>query len=775
MQIYFITILFYLILFFCGITIIRRAAQEDRFQMLVPCGAIFGIALYIFLINLIAHFVKGTLGFYLALAIEILIAILTILKTQAEPISFPRDRNLILFLIYLLILVPFLIFMTTTSGAPVSSDAFMHYSLASIFSRGDYPIHVPWQPDYISYYHLGVAEILGALRSLTGGSYEFLLTSLELIVLICISFILSWFYKTDKPSFLLFFVTLAVGIFTLGSLWLAWPTALTFPNIEGNLFNYLKQLPTLPDAFPTYGTPNNFDSFLLFPHRLISVAFFLTTLVILLLPKRGFLSLFVMAILLAATALSDETTFVAGAPVIFLISIFTLFKKSLLKLSLFISVCALVIILQGGIISYLIFNPNNTPESDILIFPKDQTGPRAAYESYRSGRLMHYKSKFLNNQKYYPLNFFNLGIIWRIAVITIIALVLLRKFHQNRHIVVGILIFSLSSLVSLIEFNAIVPKGYLNANGLRFMGLSYYLSALAIIYLIYLFWDKIRTIKFMKASIFLLKIIIIWILFISIIPPIAILFPRESYNHLTKPKDLNHPIFTWIKENIPQKDRILILINTFPTTLPYIYLIKETGAFTSIWPPQIRSFYGLDISPTYLDVFFTLNPGLLKLLKVQYIVIDPLYQSQLPEERISDLNNSLFFQTVYSLPFENLKILKIRNDYLEQGKDLAGTLTELPQLAPREGSYYIESPPAIQENIYRATRLALIDRKVYYERTAAFYNFQIDATLTYYGEGTDYNYLVLDKNTDPRKFCNCNARLIWSGIGNGLRLWKTES
>lgn len=756
----------------CGITILRRTTTDNRFQVLLPSGSIFGIALYIFLINLIAHIIKGAWGFYIAIVIEIFIAVLIKKLVKTEPISFPKKRNYFLFLLTLITFIPFLV-ITSAQGPANTADSFMHYSLAAVFQRGDYPPHVPWQPDYISYYHLGVAEILGAMRAITSASYELLFSFLELIILSCIVMILPWLYIIKKPNFLLFFATAAFGILSLGSFWFAWPVSISFPQTD--LFTWLKHLPTLADVPANgYGTQNNLLSFMLFSHRIVVIAFSIVIAFLLISPSKNKILYFATIILLSAIALTDETAFLSIAPAIFLVSFFTIFKKSLLKFLLFSIICLSIVILQGGILSYIIFNPNHT-QSDILIYPPDQTGPQALYEHYRTDRLNSLGSTLIKTKSVYPLRFFNLGIIWRITLITLIALFLLYKYYKTEPILIGISIFCLSSILSLIEFVVIVPKGYLHANGSRFLGLSYYFSALVIIYLISFFWEKSNySIKIFKWPFNLLKISIIWILFITITPSIAILFPLQSYNWFLNSAETKVPFYTWIGKNIPQWDRLLLLTANAPIASTNLSLIIQEGAFTPIWPPQIRSFYGVDTSPTFFDIFYTLNPSALKLLKVKYIVVSKDYVSQLPLERVRTLNNRSFFEPIYLSEANDLVVLKIQDKYFAE-KDLEGTFAELSQKAPLGNSYYIEDPPAIPESIYRATRLTLVDRKIYFNKSVAFYNYQLDAELKYYGESADYyDYLILGKNTDPSNICHCKAELFWSGLGENLKLWKTE-
>ena len=72
--IYFKTLVLLIVLSACGFVIIRRICSELRLQILLPASVILGISLYIFLLNLTAYIFKGPPGFYIALAIEVLLA-----------------------------------------------------------------------------------------------------------------------------------------------------------------------------------------------------------------------------------------------------------------------------------------------------------------------------------------------------------------------------------------------------------------------------------------------------------------------------------------------------------------------------------------------------------------------------------------------------------------------------------------------------------------------------------------------------------------------------
>ena len=165
--------IFFTILFSTGVVIIKRAISENRAQVLLPAGSIFGICLYIFLLNLTAHLIKGIPGFLFALLLQIILTFLITRLIPTSPLTFPKGKEAKIWIFLLFFWVVFLYQITahaTTDGA----DSTLHQSFAARFIRGDYPMHTPWQPDYIAYYHFGGAQLLGSLHALTGAPYYFL-------------------------------------------------------------------------------------------------------------------------------------------------------------------------------------------------------------------------------------------------------------------------------------------------------------------------------------------------------------------------------------------------------------------------------------------------------------------------------------------------------------------------------------------------------------------------------------------------------------------------
>ncbi len=767
LLIYLKTLTFFILLFICGIVIIRRLTEENRVKILIPSGAMVGIALYIFLINALAHIIKGPPGFYLSLIIELSIAFLVNRFIPTHPIEFPKGKSMIYYLISVLFWGIFLYMLLATGD--MGGDIYYHYGIAALFSRGDYPMHTPWQPDYIMTYHFGVAEFLGAARSITGGSFLFIHRLLAIFMLFSWSQILTWLLVKKDPSklssLLILSIPAFVGLISLGGFMIAWPVTLTPIRFSGSIFQWFGQLPILNNSLDSYGSPLVLDMITTFLHRFFALSFFFSFLSILLSPRKGNYPMLIAGtvILLSSIALADASVLAVILPAVFLISFFTYFNKSIFKTLALIFISLLVICLQGGLITETLFNRQNY--SGILFFPKEFQ----EYVAYQiSSRL------FENLPNYQPFRWFHPGIIWQLSLLLLISVSLQIKslnfvdFKDKRKLQLILYLFFISSLTSLIAFYGIVPK-LLSVNGNRFISLSYYLSALGITFYLTNWW-----ISNTKRLLFL-RFIIVWILLFSIIPPFFNMFPRPTkYHGLMPPSEPNRPSFNWIRDNLAVNERIIVLTQPSPFEQPNITLSTVIGALTPTWGHKPRAEVIWEMTPWYADAYFTLNPDVLQTLKINYLIIGSNYLPQLAIQRKQDLLNTRYFQPVFIDDENKQTIFKVTNEYLYEAKNLEGTLSELEQIAPKKGTFYLEYTPNIPENMFRAVRLLLYDRDVYHPIGAAFYNGSIDVKLIYHKTLlNNYDYLILGAATDPKTICHCEAKLLWSGFGNNIKLWKT--
>jgi len=782
--IYLKTIGLLLTLFICGFIIVRRICDDARIQIVLPIAVITGIALYVFLLNLVAFVVKGPSVFYVSLAFEILLAYFLKVKIKPKEIIFPQKKEKAFWIISSLIWFIFLLQICATGNAS-SADWLHHSYFASLFIRGDFPIHSPFQPDRLSSYHVGVPEILGSLRLFTGGAYTFLASVFSLIVLFAISQILQWILKVKNSIFnliLLIFIPLT-AIVSLGNFMIVWPYQLSLPQIDNGIVSWLHNLPTLYSTYDPYGAPASLDSLTLFLHRMFALSIFCTLIPLVLFPNKlkKFLSSATILILLAVLALSDESVFVVTAPAIVLILFFTLFERNVKFWILFCMITLGITVFQGGLINEVIFRSDATI-ARVLLFPDDNKNPAARFEKYRSYRLEAQSSKMLPDKvEYSPLRWFHFGAIWQVSALFIACFVftlIFKKKLADKLVLYLTWLFCLSGLTALVAYHGIVPEGWTHINGNRFLSLSYQLSGIGIIIFIILGWINLKaTNSFSKYYSVVIKIFLVWFVIISIFPTLAILFPRQNQNWFKTVIDSPKAEQVWIKDNLKVDTKILPFMEKFPTSGPILELVKNVGIFTPVWyeKPQAQ---GFDVSPPYLDLFFTQNPEILKNLKVEYVMTNKLYRSTLPAERLTDLDNLEYFKTVYSDKEEDVIISKILPEYLLKAEDYKGTFHELSQILPTKGAFFIEQPPGISEGVWRVAFLTLQmhDYEMYYSiNFIPIYNFIINVDLKFNGESNDkYDYLVLGPKTDPKLICNCQTELVWSQIAGLVNIWKVN-
>lgn len=780
--IYLKTIGLILTLSICGFIIVRRICDDVRIQILLPVSVITGIALYVFLLNLVAYAVKGPPGFYAALAVEILLAYFLKIKINPKEIIFPQKKEKVVWLISMLVWFIFLLLISATGNA--SSPDWLHHSyFASLFIRGDFPIHSPFQPDRLSSYHVGVAEFLGSLRVFTGGAYTFLGSALSFVTLFAISQILQWTLKIKNNTLnliLLLFIPLT-ALVSLGSLMIVWPSQFSLPQIDNGIISWLHNLPTLYDTYDPYGASASLDSLNLFLHRMLALSIFSALIPLTLFPNKSkrVLSSAIILILLATLALSDESVFIVTAPAVIVILFFTLLEKNI-KLWILFSLGTLGIsVFQGGLINEVIFK-SETSIARVLLFPDDEKNPAAKFENYRSYRLESQSSKMLPDKaEYRPFRWFHFGAAWQAGALFIASLIFTLNFKNkltDKSPFYLMWLFSLSGIIALIAYHGIVPKGWTHINGNRFLSLSYQLSGLGIIIFIILSWvnlkGRIGLGKFYSLGI---KILFAWLLITSILPPFALLFPRQKHNWFKTTGVSPTAEQVWIEDNLSVDTRILPFMEKFPTSGPILELVKNVGIFTPVWYEKPEA-QGFEVSPPYSDLFFTQNPEILKILKVDYIMTNKLYRSTLPSERLADLNNIEYFKTVFSDIDGDVIISKILPAYFLQAENYNGTFYELSKILPSKGAFFIEQPPGIAEGVWRVAFLTLQmrDFEMYYStKFIPVYNFIINVDLKFNGESSDkYDYLVLGPETDPKSICHCETKLFWLQSAGYVKVWK---
>ena len=468
--------LFIFPIWWAGTLVIRFLIDEVRFEVLYPLGLFAGTLFYLVLLNSLSFIFGPQISQYLSFFLVMLISI-TILKfSKLSKISYLRGKSLLLFLFSsLFFIIPlFWVIGKTLLGADVE----IFYSIAKTFSRGNFPMVTPWQPDLFLTYHYGISILIGAINGLTNLKLDFILLALSLFYIFCLiqSFIWIWKRHDKIFSLLLYFLIPSLTLFSVGTMMLVIPS---FPiELTKNL--EILNLPTAHKSFETYGgAVVDLNGHVYFFHHLVGLV--ITWLLIVLCTniqrKRFLFRVITVAICLIGFALINEAFFILS--IFFVIASFIYFeikqkslKKDVIPLFLIGLVSLLIILFQGGVITGYILNRHKGLEQSVIIFPKISDYPEglAAVDNlrgYRAGQQSThiFKENFLFKSKWYQL-----GVSWLLGIFIILIIILWKYIDIKKKFT--LLFFLSTSVFSILAYNTVIPI-YVPANGNRFLTMCY--------------------------------------------------------------------------------------------------------------------------------------------------------------------------------------------------------------------------------------------------------------------------------------------------------------
>lgn len=771
-------LLFLIPIWWVGFIVARRTTSLRRLEVLLSLALPIGVALYIFVLNLLSFIVKGSFGIYISYFIFILIGLVISKKIKTDKIDFPKKFVLLLFILSTVIWGILLFW--KVGHTVLGGDTGLYYAIAKTFARGNFPIVSPWQPDLPLKYHYGASIFLGALEGFTGYSLEFLHRFIVFLLLLSFSQILIWTWKRHDNLFSLVLYQLvpAVALISVGTFMFVWPhLPLQFPEL-GSFRDFVlwgRSLPSVHLSFETYGAPVSLSVIIYFLFYAVSLSVFYSFMIFLIFPrlKNRLFYWMIIGVVLSSLALINESLFLPAL----IVSIFIVLwqeirertlRKNFVKLLTVGMVFGLVVLFQGGIITDSIVRKDGL-ESSVSFFPKKEDLP---YEFTGYHRAQQASKLFPIEEKWLPFIWYHAGFTWLYIFGAFGFLYLLIK-KENKKIII-FTVFLVSAISSVIAYNVVVPK-YLAANGNRLMLFSYQIFGVALtLFLIWLF----ESIQKRKAAAVIFSLCAVWLLIPSILPPVLQLSEaRLSENRFLNVYEDKPETFKWIEKNIPIEKRVVDVTSNTPFSSRPQEIMVRAGALTPTFDPKYRA-YTLETSPEYLDLVFTLNPDIVKKLKVSYLIVDANYFQTLSEIRKRDIQNAQFFEKVFetSTPYAAWeRIYRIKDKYISEASILPGTFDELTSLILKDAILYIEDWKS--ENpwatLRKAVMFALKDWNPYATPGSGVYlNVEAFINLREPHKAQKFDYLVLYKDTNPNSICACSLKLIWQGIGGNVKVWK---
>lgn len=763
-----------------GILILRKTTSLNRIELILPIGIILGLAIFTFILNMMAFLIKGAFGIITAYTITICLGLFLnkFIESKNSHLELPRGRTLILWIISILGWSGLIFW--KAAHALIGSDTNLYYSIARSFVRGNFPPLTPWQPDLPLAYHLGTSELLGAFYLLGGLNFQFLHLFFSALFITCSVQIIVWIWvrHKDLPQFIFANLAGLATFVSFGFFYLALPSfsiSLPYINSINELIIKLRNLPTVNQAIEVYGAPINLDALIYFIFHAFGIAIFLSVVVLLINYRKEnqLVTWGVLSITLSTLALVNESILVATVPAT-IAGIFLAEKnngtlrKNIMSLAVLGVLTSIIILFQGGIINSAISLPTGV-EKSIVAFPSKED----IKENFTEYHYYQEISKMLPNQdEWLSLYWFHVGVDILLVVNILILVKLKVNFRQF------VLLFSLfiAGLTSLIAYNVLVPK-FLVANGNRFLSFSFLVFSLVVCLALIQIVNNLSKIALFKK--FLLYCFILWLFIPTVVSPLALLSKTRFGENMLKPTfQQSTSGIKWIKDNLPQNSRVVVLDSRAPHPSGMARVLVEAGVFAPIFPGEFRA-YTIEASPQYLDIAYFLSPAALKKLKVDTLLIDNVFFETLLDKRKQQLESDEYFVKVFDNSKDTTeweRIYKVKNEYINKGGEMEGTFEQLTKIFPKNGKIYIDN----EENftpayIRRAIIFGLKEHDLYYlPQSGVYLNVEANINQKNPDENVEYDYLVLGENTNPKDKCSCKAEIVWKGLNSQVVLWRLE-
>src|SRR5882724_9186847 len=782
-----------------GFFLTRILSSEKRIEVILPISFLGSITLFVFFLNCLSYFFHPPVAIFIIYILFILLGIILFFykgnkKIIIKKLDFPKGKAL--FFILLSTMVWGIFLFNVIGHMSLSGDPTLYEIIGRTYSRGNFPVYEPWQPDNLFSYHYGPSILFGMVHAISQKSFDLIHRFTAFLTILLLSQFLIWVTKrhNNLSSLLIYQIIPLITLVSLGNIMIAlllFPLQSTF-EFTG-LLRWLSNFPTVSQAFGTYGGAiTSLGGLVFWVHNLFGLASFIWIIWLNFMYKKEYriFSWSILALSFAAIALINEIFLppaICVSIIVFLFRERPLSERNKALLMAMILISGFIILFQGGVATQTVFGKKSEYKSAYFlpnkknIFVVNINGKVVTAEQFDKEQQA---SLLLPQQKQWlPFRWYHPGFLIFYIVNIFICLILYRS-RQRKIFILSFSLFCAACLTTLIY-----DTTYILFNGSRLIALTYTFLGinigLAITLLLDYLLEKKRFLYFLFFGFFSL-----WILAPSLLPSLAYLLHNQEQLNLFISQEsttLSQPLLEWMKKNLPYNARV---VNVMTDANYLMYTFTKVGIFTPTFNPKYRA-YSSGGSPEYVDMFYTLNPSTIKLFKINYLVIDSLSLAKLPLIRQKQIESSQYFIPIYttkvSLYAGNKweRIYKITDKYMLEAKDLPGTFAELNQkIIPQNATVYIDNefPPGdynvhFWEFLRRPVIFSLKERDLYYEKALASGNHPYVHVEAYVrgrlpSKDTKYDYLILAKPTNPESICRCKTELVWKSFEDNIKVWK---
>lgn len=747
-----------------GIILLKTTTSEKRYFVLLPAGIVWGVSIYIFLLNLTSKLLPGKGGIILAtiLLFSLGLGILIAYHKNFKLASRFKLKNLISLLIIsgLVLTTIYLARLKMTAILPVA-DSNMQWAYAASFARGNYPLKVPWQPDLNPNYHLGAYFLEGAILSIFKIpliTIHAILNTYFLIAGALFAMFIFWETKYSYRNFwhiiatLVLYLSFGVFIFLIPG-----------QNFDFSIFT------TFPADIAAKGTAGaalvDLNSLSYLPARSLSLGLAFLALYFTFAPfKKNIFKILSLSLSLSTIALVEESMFL---PIYLTLGVAFIGKRGVrieaLKILL---LTTFIVAIQGGFLSEFL------------------SQKQSAFNIYLPFRDSTFLAQLQRVDSYNVIS--DSSASWFIASPLWLALIIsLYSFITRNKPLAFIGIYSILAILCFI----FIEYKYSPSNNIRFYNFAFISAGCGFIYLLF----SILKARSISQNFIIFSILTPFILIPTLLPE---LLNQQIQINEAKVKNVRSQILiesypqtpfeeisSWASKHLPINSRLISLDTDQPNpnrSLQFQY----KGIYTILGPQYIHTIRpepGIE----YFDLYLTLNPTLLKQTKTEYVYIESesLTYQNLPPTRKDDLANNKYFQLLSSVDIKDssgrdifYRLYKVLPQFLDEnsgGKEIKdGTLIELQGIIPNKSSIYIAdygNSPKFSFWYRMALILALRDKDI--RRTLSQTDYQAIETEIPYNTGSideKYDFYILS----PNEKLSFPAKLVWSNLYGSC--WKRQ-
>lgn len=791
-------------IWFVGFLLTLLISNEKRLEVLLPASFFGSINLFILTLNILSYIFLPPLGIYVIYTIFLIFGLILwhFRDLNLSKLDMPTGISKKLFILSIIIWAIFLFKIIGHLG--LMGDPTLYTIIGKSFTRGNFPVVPPWQPDIKLAYHYGPSIFMGVFHKLTGSSFDLIQRSTSFPMVLMLATFLVWVFKRHLTlrSLLTYQLIPLIILITLGNWMIAFPKfPLEFPQNFGGILNWISKFPTMDTAFSTYGGAIvAFGGLIFFYHEMIALASFIWILWLCFTYNKSLRipAWTILTLSLASLSIINEVFILFSLGSTALIILFREFpfknlisKKNISSMIILFLILTTLIIFQGGVPTGLLTG-KKSEYSTLQLFPdkKKIFVHNAIFDNYnnviklentnwQTYTLQQQGSRLFlpTKEKWLPFIWFHPGIIF-FFIANLIICILLMIFKQRNKLLICLSLI-VPAIIGILFYNFTFALSNYSS---RILALTY--SFLGTNLAFFSIW-ALEYFKKNKLYTILISGLIIFFAIPSISPTLAQLMISSGKNKFISEETISlTSTDQWLYKNLPYDARLLRLSST--NTSP----LTSVGVFTPIWLPAYRD-YTMDNSPQYFDITYTLNPSNFKEFKITYLLIDYNNFSKLPQIRKDQIDSNDYFSLLYStnndLSSQNWeRIYKVNEKYIIETSDLPGTFREIDTIIPQTARVYIDMSnkgvenKAVWEALKRALVVALRNRDLYFDNALPGYNNQpyphqeVKISGSEPSKSIGYDYLALSYATDPRTVCDCKAEIAWKGFDDFIFVWKVR-